>query len=403
MKRFLMILPILFLSTLMLAQESAPDSSKQSAAEKALEAELAKSLGADSTATAATAQPSGTVVQNRRILNPQISVIGSFLGSGAEKGAVVKQYDSGLSEAEFSFRAYVDPYSRADFYVGFGRESEDPFAGPDSAIAESGEFGAELEEAYFTTLALPFGLQLKGGKFRSSFGRINLFHPHALNFLDMPRMYVNYFGEEGLNDRGLSLSWLIPNPLNFYQELTVEATSGAVEGPSFAGGGNHLLYLAHLKNFFDLNQNTSLEIGLSGISGVNDPSGSKTRIGGVDLTLKWKPLRASRYRSFEWMSEALFSERDSGPETINSWALYSFMRYQLSKRWFAGLRYDYSQFPENDEIAEKAYSAILNFQATEFQKVELQFQHGDPAEQDSFNRVLLRIVFVIGAHGAHQY
>ena len=38
---------------------------------------------------------------------------------------------------------------------------------------------------------------------------------------------------------------------------------------------------------------TSLHIG---ISGVNDPSGSKTRIGGVHLTLKRKPLRASRYR-----------------------------------------------------------------------------------------------------------
>lgn len=399
MIRFLVILPILFLSTFLPAQEAAPDSSKPAAAESTLEAELAEALGMDSTAV----PPGGTVVQNRRILNPEISVIGSFLGSGTEKGAVVKQYDGGLSEAEFSFRGYVDPYSRADFYVGFGREREDPFSGPDSGAAESGEFEAELEEAYFTILALPFGLQLKGGKFRSSFGRINLFHPHALNFLDMPRMYVNYFGEEGLNDRGLSLSWLIPNPLNFYQELTVEVTSGSVEGPSFTGGGNDLLYLAHLKNFFDLNQNTTLEVGLSGISGVNDPAGRKTQIGGADLTLKWKPLRASRYRSFEWMNEALFSKRDSGAETINSWALYSFMRYQLSKRWFAGLRYDYSQFPENGDIAEKGYSAILNFQATEFQKLELQFQHGEPAEQDNFYRVLLRVVFVIGAHGAHQY
>lgn len=399
MKITFIILPILLLSTLLPAQEAAPDSSGAAAAQKTLEAELADALGADSTAAA----PGGTVVQNRRILNPEISVIGSFRGSGTEKGAVVKPYDGGLAEAEFSFRGYVDPYSRADFYVGFGRESEDPFFGPDSEAAASGEFAAELEEAYFTILALPFGMQLKGGKFRSSFGRINQFHPHALNFLDMPRMYVNYFGEEGLNDRGVSLSWLIPNPLNFYQELTVELTSGAVEAPSFAGGGNHLLYLAHLKNFFDLNQNTTLEVGLSGVSGVHDPSGRKTRMAGADLTLKWKPLRASRYRSFEWMSEALFSARDSGAATVDSWALYSFMRYQLSKRWFAGLRYDYSQFPENGDVAEKAYAAILNFQATEFQKMELQLQHGDPAEQDNFTRVLLRVVFVIGAHGAHQY
>ncbi len=372
---------------------------------RALEAELARELGAVNDSSASPVLPAAQVSSPRTLtsLNPRISAIGTFFGSGAEEGAVVKTRDLGLRETEISLNAYVDPYARADFFIAFGRELEDPFVGPDSGIAGSGEFAAELEEAYLTTLSLPGGLQLKAGKFRSNFGKINPLHPHALNYIDMPRMYVNYLGEEGLNDQGISVNWLVPNPWDLYQELTLEVTSGAVEAPAFGGGSNHLLYLARLKNFFDLNENTTLEVGFSGLLGPNDAAGHKSRIVATDLTIKWKPLRRNRYRSFEWTTEALLSERDLGAAKVTSRALYSFLRYQIGKRWFIGARYDYSQFPDNGDIHEQAYSGIVNFFATEFQKIELQFQHGKPAEQSGFNRLLLRLVFVIGAHGAHKY
>ncbi len=393
-------------------QTTQPDTVKHpgivDSTDKALEEELAKELGesSDSSDTVIPVMPvpvTGTTVRRSTVLNPQISVVGTFFASGTETGVVVKNKNVGLAEAEIALRAYVDPYSRADFFVAFGHESEDPFEGPDSAIAGSGEFTTELEEGYVTTLALPFGLQLRGGKFRTTFGKINPIHPHALNYLDIPRMYVNFLGGDGLSDAGLSLSWLVPNPFGFFQELTLEALSGAVEAPSFSGEGFDLLYLGHLKNFFDLTENSTLEIGLSGITGKNDGEGHRTTIGGADVTYKWKPLRRNRYRSFEWTTEALISHRNSLHGTINSKALYSFLRYQIAKRWFVGIRYDYSEFPESSQMNEKAYSAILSFFATEFQKLEVEYQYGQPAERSSFNRVLLRAIFVIGAHGAHQY
>ncbi len=375
--------------------------------DKALEEELAKELEGSGesapTSTTVTAPVTGTTARRSSSLNPQISVVGTFFAAGTESGAVVKNKNVGLAEAEIALRAYVDPYSRADFYVAFGHENEDPFTGPDSAIAGSGEFTTELEEGYVTTLALPFGLQLKGGKFRTTFGKINPIHPHALNYVDMPRMNVNFLGAEGLTDAGISLSWLVPNPFGFYQELTLEALSGAVESPSFSGEGFDLLYLGHLKNFFDLTENSTLEIGFSGVTGKNDGEGHRTTIGAVNLTYKWKPLRRNRYRSFEWTTEALISHREAAPGTVNSKALYSFLRYQIAKRWFAGARYDYSEFPESSHVNEKSYSAILSFFATEFQKLEVEYQYGQPAGLPSFNRLLLRAIFVIGAHGAHQY
>ena len=64
-------------------------------------------------------------------------------------------FDQGfnLRSAELSFFAPVDPY--------FNLYATIPFS----------EGGAEVEEAYFVTTSLPAGFQLKGGKFKSGFGR----------------------------------------------------------------------------------------------------------------------------------------------------------------------------------------------------------------------------------------
>ena len=395
------------------AAPAATDSIKTTAADsaaKALEEELARELGAISPGTESR-QPepsgqrtkiSGSTSRGGAQLNPRISAIGSFWGSATSNDAVAKPYDLGLAEAELAFQAYVDPYAKADFFIGLGRELEDPFAGPDQNAGFSSEFTAELEEGYVTSLSLPYGLQVRAGKFRTTFGKINRSHPHALNFVDIPRMNVNYFGAEGLNDRGIGLNWLIPNPFDLYTELTFELTSGAIETPSFAATKD-MLYLLHLKTFFDLSDNTTLELGLTGMRGSNDAARHKSDIAGADLTIKWKPLRYNRYKNFEWMTEALFSKRRTATGNINSAALYTFLRYQIRKRWFLAARYDYSEFPEDGTRHESAYSAILSFFTTEFQKFDLQYQFGQPAAADAFHRLLLRAVFVIGAHGAHRY
>src|SRR5436190_11003592 len=142
--------------------------------------------------------------QSSLSFNPDIGVIGDFRGSYISKGT--KNFNFFLNETEVSLQAAVDPYARADFFLSFSRDPE------------TGKYGVEVEEGYLTTLSLPARLQLKAGRFRSAVGRLNTVHPHALPFIDMPNAFVNYFGEEGLKDEGLSLSWLLPTK-PFYQEL----------------------------------------------------------------------------------------------------------------------------------------------------------------------------------------
>jgi hypothetical protein len=334
--------------------------------------------------------------------NPNISVIGTFLGTAADASAFRKNIDLRLNEAEFAFQAYVDPYAKADFFVAFGRHGSNPL------VSEGGgETGFEpaLEEAYLTTLSLPYALKVKAGIFRSAFGKLNLSHPHAYPFADPPRVYVNFLGDEGLSDTGVSVNWLVPNSLNFFQELTFEFTGGNTESASFAkAAGNKFLYLGHLKNFFDLTENATLEVGFTGVVGPNDLTGRTTKLGGIDLTYKWKPLQRNRYKSFTLMAEGLVSERhEAEGHRVKSKGFYGFANYQIAKRWFLGGRYDYSEFPETAGRHDRAYSGILAFYLSEFQKIEMQLGRIAPAEGENYFQMLLRGVFVIGAHGAHEY
>ena len=69
-------------------------------------------------------------------------------------------------EAEIAFSATVDPYFDASLY-----------------LAIDGDGNVDLEEGYFQTRSLPYGLKVKGGKFLSDFGYINKQHPHQWDFV----------------------------------------------------------------------------------------------------------------------------------------------------------------------------------------------------------------------------
>ena len=327
--------------------------------------------------------------------NPRISVIGDFRGLYRSYGD--HNFDAILNEAEFSFQSVVDPYARADFYYSV---SEDP---------ATGEFTSEIEEAYLTTLSLPAHLQLKAGRFKQQIGRINPVHPHALPFIDMPDAYVNFLGEEGLKGDGVSLSWLLPNH-KFFQELTFEATNVA-ENPSFQRSKkNNYLYLAHLKNFWDLSDNETLELGLTAMTGENLME-KTTNMGAVDLTYKWKPVQFNTYKSLTFQNEFYYSHAKLDDEsTVNALGFYSMLDVQVSKRYFLVGRFDYSNTPYSNEFVQKSGSLTLGWYATEFQKIELGTKYttmNQALEENDYDKnfaqAFLRWIFVIGSHGAHSY
>ena len=340
-------------------------------------------------------EPTLAPVRSAPSANPDISVIGDLGGSYESNRN--RKFDANLNETEISFQSVIDPYARADFFVAISRDPS------------TGEFKTEIEEGYLTTLSLPGHLQLKAGKFKQALGRINPIHPHALPFTDMPNAFVRFFGDEGMNDEGAQLSWLLPNHA-FFQELTLELTDGPMESPSFARSpGNKYLKLAHLKNFWDLSANSTLELGFSGISGVNSTDHT-TNIGALDLTYKWKPVKFNTYKSFTFQNELYYSHATFDSTSVKSIGLYSMLSFQFAKRWFITARYDYTNLPESAQFVEQAGSVTIGWYATEFQKIELQGKYTTANQEDiennfekNFSQIFLRWIFIIGSHGAHQY
>ena len=323
--------------------------------------------------------------------NPDISAIGDFRTSYTSVGP--RKVDLSLNQLEFQVSSVVDPYARADIMFSFGKDFN------------TGELTSGLEIATLTSVSLPYQLQAMLGKFKPVFGKVNTLHPHVFSFVDFPKMTANYFDTEGMYLEGASLSWLVPNPYDFFQELTLEVGRiGSEPNASLVRGENsQLSYIGHLKNFFDLTQNSTLEFGLSGLNGPNR-FGFSTSIGGLDLTYKWKPVQYNVLQSFSWQSEILFSKmRLSDAIAVQSRGAYSLAEYQFAQRWFVGARYDYSEYPDDATRRDVAGTALIRFQPTEFEVLALEYQHTDRNYDRSTNQIIFRIIFGIGTHAAHQY
>src|SRR5262245_45930531 len=187
------------------------------------------------------------------LMNPAISAVFQAIGNTSTSERTDEDgFD--LSEAEVAFESAVDPYAKMNLFLSFPA-GETP----------------EVEEGTVTTLALPGGLQLKGGRFKSAFGRWNTLHTHALPTVERPAALENFFGEESLTNDGLSLAWLIPNPWGLFLESTTEAGT-AREGVSFNSDERALTWTEHLVAFFNPTSNATIETGLSVAGGRTGPS-----------------------------------------------------------------------------------------------------------------------------------
>jgi hypothetical protein len=357
------------------------------------------------------------------LMNPNISLILNTFG-----------YTSNLKENELQNRG-VPGYATEGIEnrKGFNLESAelflfapvDPYFNLYATIPIT-EDGVELEEAYFLTTSLPYGFQIKGGKFKSGFGRINGQHPHAWDFTDAPLPYRAFMGGEGITEKGVQLNYLPPLP--FYMLLGVELLQGENEilfGPD-ARSGPHA-FTAYAKASFDISDNATILFGPSVITGSTNTDtvagdsefkGTST-LCDLEMTYKWKP---SKTQSFTLQSEYLYrwqrGDLENTITTVDSLkraqdGLYVQGVYQLN-RWRAGVRYDLLDLFKKDFILEgnqtnfgqKPWRAtgMLEFNPTEFSRIRLQYNH-DRSGRDgrTNNEWWLQGIFGIGAHGAHPF
>ena len=335
----------------------------------------------------------GTASSASKVFNPDMAVIGDFLGA-AGHNPVNPSPAFEMHESEVSLQAVVDPYARADFFISFGEE------------------GVDLEEGFVTFPALPGGLLFRAGEMRAAFGKVNTLHNHVLTWTDRPLVTNNLVaGEEGISDAGLSVARLVPNPWIF-----LEATGQVFRGDSgdlfHSTSPGDLSYVGHLRGYHDLTENTNVDLGVSYARGHNtagvvddvDVGRFTTDLWGIDGTVRWRPLQRSIYHSFIARSELVWSNRQQFDATAKSFGYYVSGDYQLARRWYAGARFDRSERAADASVHDTGGSLLLTFRPSEFSQVRGQYRHVHfGAEDDTAHEFLFQLQFSIGAHGAHPF
>lgn len=322
-----------------------------------------------------------------RVFNPDMSVIANFLGTtgkNANNTAPTMQ----MTEVEVSLQAVVDPYARADFFL--------------SATPE----GLGVEEGFITFTALPGNFQMKVGKLRASFGKVNTQHTHALPYSDRPLVSQNLVGgEDGIDDAGISVSRLIPAG-GLFLEATGEVFAGTSDVFQSAQRSK-LNYVGRLRAYRDITEGSNLDVGGSVAFGPTNigPESNKT-LYGIDATFRYRPLRRAIYHKFQLRTELIWSRQDGAITTAlptKSFGWYGLAEYQFGRQWYIGGRVDRSARTLDATLTDSGQSAFITYWPSEFSQIRGQYRRTNYAEGLAGNEFLFQFSFSIGAHGAHVF
>jgi len=331
--------------------------------------------------------------------------------------------------------------------------SVDPFFTLDGVFHFS-ESGVEIEEAYFTTTALPYGFRLRGGKFLSNFGRLNAQHQHYWDFADMPLIYQAFLGDHGINENGVQLQWLAPVPhyLMFGGEIlqgeneSMFGTSSIADpldtdpdAPALVKAATvPALFVGYVKTAADIGETTvmpglSYARGSSRLDHFEDEAphafAGMSSLYGADLTVKHY---FDSYSYLTWQSEWMLREMDGtqyayDPDVANpimkSTALtkkqagyYTQLVYAFNANWRAGVRYDDiyrndvtsngNTVPLPDDFTRT--TVMAEYHPSEFSRFRLQYNHNnalynEAGQRQNVDTVILEANIAIGAHAAHDF
>jgi len=314
-------------------------------------------------------------------------------------------------EVELSLFGQVDPYAYAEVRIEAGEERRGE------------ELNVKLAEAYVTLLTLPLGTQAKFGQMRNRLGYSNVIHEHDLAWIDRPNVLRNFLGAEGLQEKGVELT-IVPD-LPFYLEGLVGVFNGDNETAFGRSTLQVPLFTGRLRTFVELGNENAVQLGMSVASGETT---EKQR----DTLLGWEGRY--KYRPEGWLhplvtltGEAIYSLRHVlvGVDTDGNGLIdlvrkrerdrfgwYLGTEAQPFRRWAAGVRYDWSEFPVNPG-KERSVEPYITFWPSEFLRFRLAYKNTDRTHRESLDanggsakkvdEVLFQGTFILGAHPAHPF
>jgi hypothetical protein len=331
--------------------------------------------------------------------NPAISLAIDTVGSWTRQD----QGNFEFRSAELGLSASIDPFARGyAFFVGTSDE-------------------IEVEEAAIVTTSLPYNLTVRGGRFFADFGRLSKFHDHDLPFVNRPMPLDEYVDGESQAD-GVETSWLAP--LTSQYLLFTGGWYNKMGGENDRVDNNvprnfsQFTYMGRANTYFNLGDAHGVDLGVSDAytPKVDVDDGHSRNLLDVDLTYRYTPLSQAGYRGLIWGNEFLLNsehrqrnteETEADPDVapafsrVNAFGMYSYLEARLSRTFYPGFLFEYTQDLNGIESAAEGYSPYLTIWASPFQRFRMQYTHlSQPGGDD--DQFFLQWTAILGSH-AHAF
>lgn len=343
------------------------------------------------------------VLSKGKQFNPDVSanLLGLYQSGDLSRDRNVSPHSGfSLQEAEVQFTSDIDVYFRGQAMF--------------SLKQTAGAWGIDPEEVFLETISLP-RVTVRVGKFFMGMGKHNQLHEHAFPFIDAPLINEQLFGDEGLNEVGVSAAVLLPT--DWYSEIFLQGfqpssnvfynMSGGTGPDSNAPAG-----LVRWKNLLELSDSLTGELGLAGSMGRNEFDMTSS-VYGADLTFKWRPTVGGKYQALIWSMEYLtadrkgFTDPTSGASTEKLGGLATWIQYQFAERWWVQGRYDTVGLSRSDAASQPKInreSFLVGFFPSEFTGLRAQYSLQSTEGASKTDHVFaLQFNVSIGAHPAHAY
>ncbi|MFQ6677534.1 MAG: hypothetical protein ACE5D0_04365 [Fidelibacterota bacterium] len=315
-----------------------------------------------------------SMLTGQTTVNPNISAIGDLILSHDESSTTFS--NSGL---ELAFQGYVNPFARANVFI-HKHDSEEPTA---------------LEEAFLSVdRGLPLGLQIRAGRMRPEFGRLNREHSHLWPYILPSTPMQKILGPELWSGVGLELRYLLPFPwfsnitLGIFQngiELSEEEETSTLDNTDHPSAIN-----MRWSNFLDFSDITHGELGIS----LYQSDGENLM--GLDYKLKWRP---DTYRSLSLKGDIFFRKGEGDTTAIVG---LSVINAQFSRIWNLGATIDY--FHQEDQSSYASVGGFLGFSpAAESSVLRFMVKRIFHEGGDDSWQLVSQLIWSLGPHKPHKF
>jgi len=352
---------------------------------------------------------------------------GASTSRGLELGA--RDKGLGLGHSDLLVRGAFNEHFSGEAILGFHTEDK--------------KLEKHIENAWVQTRSLPYGLQVRAGRFASQIGYLNELHPHTDDFTERPLMYRGFLGGHWYDD-GLRVNWTAPTP--FYLRFGAETFTGKKLVPEATADSRSRVTTLNMKMGNDISKSSSWQWGLSHVNNQreavveahdHDASAeghshshaarfSGKRMWVSDLVWKWAPDGNNRNQQLRvnWEYAQVSRINGSTDSSLRHGASSLGAVWKFNPAWEVGVRTDWLRVnkPEVHDPTEgpeffkgrlKENAIMVAYKPTHMQTLRLQLtqqratganEEGEAIFANPARRsIQLQYVIGFGAHGAHSY